>query len=95
MSPQKPKESEVTILRMQLRRMGAQAVEVEKMKPPITIFCTDPENSSVDVRIEMDTDADGHLVVMEERGAISELPPRINVRITDAEKRSIDIPGEK
>jgi hypothetical protein len=95
MSAGRPNPTEINLLRMKLRKLGCEAVENEEMKPPITIVCTDAENTSVDVRIKMDLDTKGELNVVEEHGMISQLPPRITVRIIDADGKSKEVRGTK
>ena len=95
MSAGRPNPNEINLLRMKLRRLGCEAVENEKMKPPITIVCTDPANTTVDVQIKMDVDTKGELNVVEEHGMISQLPPRITVQIIDADKKTIEVSGVK
>jgi hypothetical protein len=83
MSTENPEPNEVAMLRLKIEAIGREAVTDEKAKPPITIRCSDPANSSVDVEVKMDVNAQGHVYIVEMHGSVSQLPPNLNVRIAD------------
>jgi hypothetical protein len=91
----RPKKEEVELLRAKLMARGRESVEFEGAKPPITIVCTDPADSSFEVRIKMDVDARGKLDVVEEHGILAQIPLHINVRIIDADGRTIETSANK